>query len=188
MKLHIFGASGSGVTTLGKAISKELNIKYFDSDEYFWTKTEPPFTIRQNPIQRNQLVLKDLNTTENWILGGSIIHWGDNLFPTFDLIVFLYLPKETRLERLKKREFERFGDIIYNNLDRTKQFEDFINWAADYDVNTGIANRTLQAHETWLAETKRPFLKIIGDLTTSEMVKLTIDKLQEEKLLPTAKV
>ncbi|WP_228410094.1 shikimate kinase [Chryseobacterium viscerum] len=35
MKIHIFGASGSGVTTLGKALSEELNLEYFDSDDFF---------------------------------------------------------------------------------------------------------------------------------------------------------
>ena len=46
-------------------------------------------------------------TDENWILGGSIIHWGENLFPEFDLIVFLWLPPEIRLKRLKERTENR---------------------------------------------------------------------------------
>ncbi|CAI8903162.1 hypothetical protein EMIT036CA2_50372 [Chryseobacterium sp. IT-36CA2] len=35
MRIHIFGASGSGVTTLGKALSEKLNIEYLDSDDFF---------------------------------------------------------------------------------------------------------------------------------------------------------
>jgi shikimate kinase len=34
MRIHIFGV-GSGVTTLGKALSQELSIEYFDSDDFF---------------------------------------------------------------------------------------------------------------------------------------------------------
>ena len=183
MKLHIFGASGSGVTTLGQLLAKKIDVKYFDSDDYFWLKTEPPFTQRRDPKERNKLIAKDINETENWILGGSIINWGENLFPDFDLIIFLYLPNEIRIERLKERELERYGDIIYTDPKRAKQFNDFIDWAKDYDHNTGIANRTLDAHNTWLAQTKNPVLKIIGNKTLDEKLNLILDELVHMKIV-----
>ncbi|NML64046.1 hypothetical protein HHL22_02400 [Hymenobacter sp. RP-2-7] len=46
MKLHVFGASGAGVTTLGHALSAALGLPYFDSDDYFWLPTKPEFTHR----------------------------------------------------------------------------------------------------------------------------------------------
>lgn len=33
--IHIFGASGSGTTTLGKRIADELGFKLMDTDDYF---------------------------------------------------------------------------------------------------------------------------------------------------------
>lgn len=183
MKLHIFGASGSGVTTLGKLLADKLGIEYFDSDDYFWIKTEPPFTQRRNPNERNQLISKALNETENWILGGSIIHWGDSLFPDFDLIVFLYLPQKIRIERLKKRELERYGDVLYTDENRAKQFNGFIAWAKDYDNNTGLANRTLKAHEAWLEQTKNPVLKIVGNQTLDEKLTLITHELINMKIV-----
>lgn len=183
MKLHIFGASGSGVTTLGQLLAQKLGLKYFDSDDYFWRKTDPPFTKRRKPDERNQLIAKDIHETENWILGGSIIHWGDNLFPNFDLIIFLYLPKEIRLERLQKRELERYGEIIYSDEIRAKQFNDFIAWATDYDNNTGLANRTLKAHKKWLTQAKSPVLEIVGNQTLDEKYLLILDKLFEENII-----
>ncbi len=179
MKLHIFGASGSGVTTLGQLLSKKLDLKYFDSDDYFWIKTEPPITHRRNPNARNQLIVKDITETENWILGGSIIHWGNNLFPDFDLVIFLYLAGEIRIERLKKRELERYGNIIYTDEVRAKQFNDFIEWATDYENNTGLANRTLNAHETWLKHIHNPVLKITENLTLDEKIKLILETLKK---------
>lgn len=178
MKLHIFGASGSGVTTLGQLLAKKLGVKYFDSDDYFWIKTEPPFTFRRDQKERNQLIAKDISEIESWILGGSIINWGANLFPDFDLMIFLYLPNKLRIERLKKRELERYGNTIYKDPKRAKQFTDFIAWATDYDNNTGLANRTLKAHDTWIAQTKSPVLKIIGNQTLDEKLKLIMDKLE----------
>src|ERR1043165_424748 len=97
MKLHILGASGTGVTTVGQALAVRLNIPYFDSDDYFWKKTYPPFTIKQNREDRNAQIKADLSKHKNWILGGSALNWGDKVFPPFDLIVFLYLPHEIRI-------------------------------------------------------------------------------------------
>lgn len=184
MKIHLFGASGSGVTTLGEALAARLHLPYFDSDTYFWHHSDPPFTNRRSPADRNQLILEDLDKADNWILGGSIINWGENMFPPFDLIVFLYLPQEIRIDRLKKREFQRYGEVLLTNAKRQKLFNDFISWASDYDNPTGKANRTLQAHKTWLAKIKQPVLELHGDHTVEERLEKVIGKLQQEKLLP----
>ena len=39
--IHIYGASGSGITTLGRKISEELGYKFMDTDDYFWLPTNP---------------------------------------------------------------------------------------------------------------------------------------------------
>lgn len=43
---------------------------------------------------------------------GSLYGWGDIFIPYFDLAVFLWIPIELRLERLKNREKSRYGDLI----------------------------------------------------------------------------
>ena len=182
MKLHIFGASGSGVTTLGKTLSSQLNIPYLDSDEYFWEKSDNPFTIRRDPDERNALTKKDIDHYHSWIFGGSVIDWGGQLFPSFDLIVFLWIPAEIRIERLKKRELERYGEILFSNPDRHRQFEKFLTWAADYDTDTGIANRTLSAHKKWLKKNNCPVLEIRGDKTVDERIHIILQKLNESNL------
>ena len=37
--IHIFGASGSVTTTLGKKICDELGYRFMDTDDYFWLLT-----------------------------------------------------------------------------------------------------------------------------------------------------
>lgn len=182
MRIHIFGASGSGVTTLGKALSEQLNIEYFDSDDFFWLKTEVPFTEKQNPEIRNTTVSDILHTTDSWIFGGSIIHWGENIFPPFDLVIFLYLPPEIRMKRLRKREFERYGEEITVNPERAVKSEEFLEWAKDYDHDTGIANRTLNAHREWLTGIDVPLLEISGDYPVSDKIKIILDRIKRDNL------
>lgn len=176
MKIYILGASGSGVTTLGKACSQTFGCIYFDSDHYFWHDTDEPFSKKRAPIERNLLLQNDLRNEKNWILGGSIIDWGLDLKP--DLIVFLLVEKQIRIERIKKREFEVYGEIIYKNEDRAKKFEKFLAWASDYDDDTGIAKRTLKAHESWLNKSKSPIVRIIGEKTVDESIQIIKQRLQ----------
>ncbi|OXA83185.1 P-loop NTPase family protein [Flavobacterium hercynium] len=176
MKIHIFGASGSGVTTTGEALAAQLKLDYFDSDAFFWKQTAIPFSERCNPEERNTSIRTALDNSKKWILGGSVFQWGDAVFPDFDLVVYLWIPQEIRMERLKKRELERYGTIIYTDPNRNEQFENFMTWASDYDQNTGIASRNREAHEQWMTSIPFPLLKIEGDFTLEERIALILQK------------
>lgn len=181
MKIYIFGASGSGVSTLGKALSVELTIPYFDSDDYYWLSKDPIFTHKRAPEDRNQTLLQDLRNNESWVLGGPVFTWKEpNLPPKADLIVFLHIPKEIRMKRLKEREFERFGEAIFHDHERAEISRKFLEWAADYDENTGIANRTYKSQKEWLKSVNSPVLKLYGDLTIEERTRKVLYKLKNE--------
>ena len=178
-RIHLFGASGSGVTTLGKALSDKINFPYFDSDEYFWLKTDPPFTQRRPTTERNELIRSHLDQHDRWILGGSIINWPSTIFPTFDLIVFCWLPPEIRIARLQHREFERYGAQIHDDPERAKQYQEFIEWARDYDACTGIANRNIKAHEAWLhTQPKESILELRGDASVDQRLHDILERRQ----------
>ena len=103
-RIHILGASGSGTTTLGHALAERLNYAHFDTDDYFWLPTDPPFTEKREITLRQQLLMDDLTAHGSWILSGSLCGWGDVAIPLFELVVFLWIPPETRMERLRQRE------------------------------------------------------------------------------------
>jgi adenylate kinase family enzyme len=174
MHINIFGASGSGVTTLGQALSEKLDYPYFDSDHYFWFTSDPPFSERRPPEERNALINKEMAGNESWILGGSVINWNNNW--QFDLSVFLYIPQELRLQRLKDREHERYGDIIYTDKERNRLYNEFIEWARGYDEL--ITNsRSLHSHKNWMNNLKTPLLVIEGDTTVEERVEAVVKRL-----------
>lgn len=173
MHINIFGASGSGVTTLGKALSEKLDYPYFDSDHYFWFPSDPPFTNRRLPEERNALINNEMTAMENWILGGSIINWNNNW--QFDLSVFLYIPQELRLQRLRDREYERYGDIIHTDRERNRLYHEFIDWARGYD-DLITNSRSLHSHKNWMNNLKTPLLVIEGDTNVEERVEAVLEK------------
>lgn len=158
-RIHIFGASGSGTTTIAKIICHALDYQHFDSDNYFWLPTNEPFTVERPREECLHLMQDDLVSHDKWTLSGSLSGWGDNFIPLFDLVVFVYVPQDIRLERLKKREYERYGDKVFLGGAKYEDSKDFLEWAAAYD--TGTRNgRSLKKHEKWLQEIKCPVVKI----------------------------
>ena len=110
-RIHIVGASGSGTTTLGVALAREIDGSHLDTDNFFWLPTDPPFTTKRPVEQRMKLLQAEL-TRDSWVLSGSLMGWGDLLIPRFDLVVFLYVPPDVRLERIMERERQRYGADI----------------------------------------------------------------------------
>ena len=62
--IHIFGASGSGTTTLGKKICSELGYTLMDTDTYYWIPTEPPFKLKRPANERIELMKNDINNQQ----------------------------------------------------------------------------------------------------------------------------
>lgn len=86
-RIHVFGASGSGTTTLGSTLAKELDIAHFDADEFYWKKTDPPFREKNMPAHRVAKIREKVQDHSGWILTGSICGWGDPFIDEFTLAV-----------------------------------------------------------------------------------------------------
>ena len=158
-RIHIFGASGSGTTTIAKSVSEKLGYKHFDTDNYYWYATEVPFTKPRPIEERLQLMNADLSSQEKWVLSGSLDGWGDPLIPLFELVVFVYVPQTIRVERLEKREHERYGSEVLSGGTRYESAKEFIKWAAGYDSGL-LTGRSLPRHEKWMGGLECELIKI----------------------------
>ena len=172
-KIHIFGASGSGTSSIAQAVSEWLGYQHFDSDSYYWFPTSEPFTKSRPEEERVPLMQADLAKYKNWVLSGSLIRWGDALIPLFDLVVFVYVPPEIRVERLKKREYQRYGDATLPGGSRYQSTMEFIEWAAEYDSGL-LTGRSLPKHEQWLKGIGCDVLRVIN-LDFDESVNIVVD-------------
>ena len=146
--IHIFGASGSGTSTLGEKICSELGYKFMDTDDYFWLPTDPKFTVKRNPEERITLMRKDIQDAENVVISGSLVDWGDELIPLFTLAIRLETATNVRIARLRKREKDRFGGRIELGGDMFEEHCKFIAWAERYDTGD-LSMRSKAKHDEW---------------------------------------
>lgn len=157
MHILITGAAGSGTSTLAAALANAIQATCIETDDYFWLPSDPPYQHKREGAERSAVLLRDISNSPGAVVAGSLIDWGPELEDAFDLVVFLYIPTELRLARLKLREEARFG-----NADPA-----FLAWAAQYDEGTA-EGRSLGRHRLWLRQRKCRVLCLEGDLSTEE--------------------
>ncbi|WP_041768805.1 AAA family ATPase [Pseudovibrio sp. FO-BEG1] len=167
-RIYVFGASCSGSTTLGRGLSQALSIPHADSDDYFWEQTDPPFSIKRPEEERVRLMAPVLGDG-SWVLTGACENWARDFIADATLIVFLSLPQELRLQRLKQREQERFGDRILEGGDMFEIHEAFFKWASQYE-DPEFTGRSRHRHEAWMKSCGKPALRLDGRLTREELV------------------
>jgi adenylate kinase family enzyme len=176
VRIHILGASGAGTTTLGRALAQACAVPFYDSDDFYWLPGDPPYTDKRPVPERKRLLRLQLEQSERWVLSGSLVNWSDEVEHLFTHIVFLSLPQEIRLQRLKAREVERHGHRVRPGGDMYGQSQDFLAYAALYESGRmDVRSRALHMH--WLQRQTCPIL----ELDTREPVELLVEKTKQWK-------
>lgn len=177
--IHLYGASGSGTSTIGKFISMELGCFFMDTDDYFWEATDPPFQIKRRAPDRIALMRKDLAKYGKAVISGSLVDWGDELIPLFTLAVRVETDPGIRIDRLRKRERERFGDRIDAGGDLYKRHQKFIEWAASYDTG-GLDMRSKAKHDAWQKQLQCRMILLDGSRPVEENYEIIRQNLYAE--------
>lgn len=170
--IHILGASGAGTTTLGEALRDRFGYTLLDSDDYFWLPTDPRYTTPRSREERQRLLSGAIATSSRWILSGSSCGWGDRFIPLFEKVILVEAPMEVRIERLKKRESDRFGERILPGGDMYEAHQEFLAWAARYET-AGSEQRSRALHDEWLMKVTCPIVVVDGTTPVDEMVRQT---------------
>ncbi|MBX3705380.1 MAG: hypothetical protein KF911_02015 [Pseudomonadales bacterium] len=167
-RVHIFGASGSGTSTLGAHLAQMIGGLHLDTDSYYWHETDPPFTQKRNPAERVSMIERDINGVASWVLSGSICSWGDPLLHHFTLALFLYLDPAIRMARIAERERERYGPRIQPGAEMHEQHLKFMEWAGSYDYAKAPI-RSFDLHERWMLELRCPIIRLDSNRPVEEL-------------------
>ena len=173
MKILIFGASGSGTTTLAQEIEKHTDFVHLDVDDYYWKKTEPPFQEKIPHVRRNKNLKIDFKKYKNVVVSGSLVSWGKEWETSFDLAIFIHLDNKERMDRLYQREKQRYGEKLLTDKNIQQNSKAFLEWANQYD-NPYFDGRSLKIHTNWIKLLQCKVLKINGQITLANKTKKVV--------------
>jgi len=126
----VFGANGSGKSTIGRELARVLNFKFMDHEDYHFVKTEIPYTVERSREESLNLMLVDINEYGSFVLCAVTGDFCDEISAMYEFAVYLSAPHEIRMERIKQRAIERHGDRVREGGDMYERQMSFLDFAA----------------------------------------------------------
>ena len=101
-RICIIGTSGTGKTTLGKALAQRLNLPFVDSDSFYWQ-------AGWQPVPHKVLQERVLATTsgEKWVFEGNYLSLRQSVWQSADTIIWLDFTRSVILSRVCWRNARR---------------------------------------------------------------------------------
>ena len=177
-RVHLFGASGAGTSTLGRVLAARLGVLHLDADDFYWLESDPPFLEKRAPAARVDLIRERIGGHDAWVLSGSICSWGDPLLNLFTHAIFLYLPPRQRMARLRAREAARYGARIEPGGDMHAQHQAFMEWASGYDLGKAPL-RSLDLHERWMSDLHCPVIRLRSEAPAARLAETVVARIAD---------
>ena len=172
------GASGSGTSTLERAMASKLATQAFDTDAFYWMPSDPAFRDKRPVRARLEMMEQLFLPRSDWILSGSFAGWGDPIIPRLTHVIFLSLPSGMRLARLRSRERKRYGKRIEPGGDQAGAFHSFLDWAMQYD-DPQFWGRSRAGHERWLQQIKQPVINLDASQPIEVLTRQAVEALDQ---------
>lgn len=175
-RIHVLGASGSGTSTLARGLATAFDSQAFDTDDFYWKPTDPPFREKRPIAERLALMEEMFLPRRDWILSGSFTSWGASIAPRLTHVIFLTLPSAKRLARLRRRERQRADADLAGSRAWRVANAGFLEWAMAYD-DPGFPGRSRATHERWLESLSCPVIRLDADTAADTLLSRAIDAL-----------
>ncbi len=158
-RILIFGPSGAGTSTLGRALATARGSQHFDADDFYWAPTDPPFRVKRPAWERVDLMRQVFLPRADWVLSGAVEGWGEAVVDRLTFAVFLTLAQAPRRQRLEARERLRHGAAMAPGGAAHEEVRAFLNWADGYEAGLR-PGRSLSRHELWASGLPCPVLRL----------------------------
>lgn len=149
----LFGANGSGKSTLGRELAGLLNYKYMDIEDYYFVKSEVPYTVERSREDCLHLMLTDIEEYRSFVISAVTGDFGEEISSMYDLAIFMSAPLDTRIERIKQRAMKQHGERVCEGGDMYEQQLKFIDF---------VAMRCLSKIEQWAETLVCPVIRVDG--------------------------
>ena len=158
--IMIIGPSASGKTTLGKKVAEVLGFPYFDVDDFIWRFDTPElYTVMYSREEKISRLQDAIAPYEHFVMAGSMSSFHQAFDDSFEMMVFLYVDPDIRVQRANERAIQRFGDRVLKGGDMYESNQDFLRKIRRYETD-GSPNLTEQ--KAWMESLSCKKLELDG--------------------------
>lgn len=166
--IMICGLNGAGKSTLGKALADKLNFYYIDNEKIYFppTASDYLYSAQRTSQEAERLLVSEMKVHESFVYTSVKGDFNESINACFQYAVMVSAPKAIRVQRVKHRSFQKFGNRMLPGGDlygQEKQFFEF------------VEGRTEDSVQEWIQSLKCPVLSIDGIRPIEENIKLIIE-------------
>ncbi len=167
-RIIVCGGNGAGKSTLGKRLAAELGWTFRDIEEYYFpiNGTDYNYSEARTKEEVSKLLLADMKEHENFILASVKGEFGFEVSELFTCAILIEVPKELRMERVRDRSNQKFGDRMLPGGDLYEKEAQF------FDM---VEKRPEDYTTRWLETVDMPIIRVDGTC----MIEANIIKIKE---------
>lgn len=166
----ITGLNGCGKSTVCKLLAEKIHYYGMDVEDYYFIKSDIPYSKFHTHEQTKELMLSDIAQHNSFVLATVNCDWGEEISSMCKLAVLLKAPLDIRMERIRKREYEKFGDRVLKGGDL-------------YESQNKFHNKVLSRGEEHMTEQMLfldcPVLELDATLPIDDIVNIIFKKCEE---------
>ena len=170
----VCGLNGVGKSTLGKVLAEKLQFHFIDVEDLYFSKTDPNYTYASPRTRKEveKLLLQEIKEHENFVFVSVKGDYGEDIYPFFQYAVLIDVPKEIRIQRVKNRSFQKFGDKMLAGGELHEQEESFFAF---------VQSRAENTVEEWVQSLDCPVIRVQGTKPIEENVSFVMGQIKNEK-------
>ncbi len=158
----VCGLNGAGKSTLGKALAERLGFRFIDNEDLYFSKTDARY-VYASPRTREEAekrLLAELEAHKDFVFASVKGDWAPAL-PRFRYAVLVEVPREVRLERVRTRSFQKFGERALPGGDLYEEEASFFEL---------VSSRPENFVAEWTDVLRCPLLRVDGERPVEENV------------------
>ncbi len=168
MRIIICGLNGAGKSTLGRVLAGRLHYKFRDIENYYFPKTDDKYeySVQRTEEEVAALLLNDLEENDDVVLASVRGNYSEQIEKLFNLAVYIDIPKEIRMARVRKRSYDKFGNRMLPGGDLYESEERFFKM---------VEARSDDHAKGWLKDLTCPVISIDGTAEIATNVEILLN-------------
>ena len=154
-KIIVCGGNGAGKSTLGKELAEELGWTFKDIEEYYFpiNNTDYNYSQARTKQEVSELLLIDMKKYDDFVLASVKGEFDSEVSELFTCAILIEVPKELRMERVRDRSKQKFGDRMLPGGDLYEKEEMFFHM---------VQKRPDDYVTKWLDTVDMPVIRVDG--------------------------
>lgn len=148
---------------MGKLLAERLSCQFIDNEDLYFPKTDANYLFSK-PRSKEEVIRilnKMIEQNPRFVFAAVRGDYGEKLLSALDAVVLIDVPKEVRLQRVRNRSFQKFGNRMLPGGDLFEKENAFFET---------VSNRPEDFVTDWLQTVQCPVIRVDGTLPVENNV------------------